>query len=98
MPGIGDLTAVVIATNNVTVPALHGLDCLALGVLPWGDDPVGNVELVPNTINEISFDFPAISLPSTIEIMRAGMSKEDREAGDFNYLSVAPYHRSPNRQ
>jgi hypothetical protein len=41
IPGVGDLRTKLMATNNVLVTGLHGVDCLTLSVLPWGDKPIG---------------------------------------------------------
>ena len=44
IPGVGDLNVTLLATNNVTMPGLHGIDCLTLSVLPWGDSPIDRKE------------------------------------------------------
>ena len=74
------------ASNQVLVSGLHGIDTLALGVLPWGDNPIEARELVPETLNEIAFDFPAILLPPSAEILlpSAASAASKNNNGNFN--------------
>jgi hypothetical protein len=83
IPGVGDCEATLSAVDQVVMPGLHNLDCLALAVLPWGDRPVERLELVPEAISEISFDFPAILLPMAVEVVKKGMSKEQQEEAEL---------------
>ena len=80
IPGVGDLRAKLLATNNVLMPGLHGVDCLTLAVLPWGEKPIERAELVPEAIAEVTFDFPAILLPPVVEVIKKGLTKAEREA------------------
>ena len=75
VPGVGDVNTTILATNEVTVPGIHGQNLKALGVLPWGARAVARKTLIPDVIGEVTFDFPAIMLPKATEIISMKFSK-----------------------
>jgi hypothetical protein len=81
VPGVGDVNTIILATNEVTVPGLFNHPLRALGVLPWDARPVEARQLIPDVIAEVTFDFPAITLPRATEIISMRMNK--RAGGDL---------------
>jgi hypothetical protein len=45
---------------QVLAAGLHGAPMLGLAVLPWGNNPLDDQELVPKHVHEVCFDFPAL--------------------------------------
>ena len=63
-PSVGTFNVRVVASNYCQLKGLHDIPVLGLGVLPWGDKPLEQREVVPLNISEVTFDFPAITQPS----------------------------------
>ena len=54
VPGVGDTKTTLLATNEVTVPGIHGHKLRALGVLGWSRNAVEKKTLIPTGIGEVS--------------------------------------------
>jgi len=81
--GVGDLECSLLCTNHVAMPGLHKVDCLTLGVLPWGEKPLNTLELVPESLSEVSFDYPALLLPKVAEVVGASkMTREEKKQAE----------------
>ena len=79
----------ILASNEVTVPGLHGHPLRALGVLPWGTNPVANRVLVPDVISEVFFDFPGLLLLRAKEIISMRAKKKDWQMGQAMNKAIA---------
>jgi len=75
----GFRTLTVLATNEVTCKGLHGVDMRAKGILPWGPRAIERNVLVPEAIDEIVFNYPALRIQSTdTPVILALLPKKDR--------------------
>ncbi len=77
IPGVGDVNVTLLASNNIMLHGVHNVPVLSLGILPWGTRPLERRVLVPEAVDEVVFDFPALLMPKKAEIM--GKEVQDRK-------------------
>ena len=62
IPGVGLVQVRICASDIVLVPGMHKIPIHTRAVLPWGRKPTEQKHFVPDTIHQVTFDFPAILL------------------------------------